>query len=654
VTQPRPIAERPPRLVLRFAILSALCLGIGAAAILLFTRHLHTVQAEEAAAHQAELLAETILEDELQPSDFRRPVPAARRKQLDEFFRRKALLRGTVLVTVSRPDRVVTYSTDHTLIGRKRGEAERVKEILAGTLTSDVTSIVDPHEGGRLKVLRTYVPLSRRGLVGIYQDYGPIESAAQSAFLPVAGILEVVLLLLYVTLIPILMRVSRRLQRHVERIQYQAFHDDLTELPNRLHFREHIAAAIAAARQESKPVAVFLLDLDRFKEINDTLGHQCGDALLKDMAVRLSRVTGDDALLARLGGDEFGIVAAGQNADEALLLAETVRSSFDEPFVAQGVPLVIEASIGISVYPDHGVNVDTLIQHADVAMYAAKDRRLGVALYEDSLDKSTAAELALMSELRTALEREEIVLHYQPQIDVQSGRVQGMEALVRWEHPERGLLPPGAFIPAVERTGVSTSLTEYVLRGVARQLQTWQNAGVEIDVTVAVNLTMFDLLDTSLPGKVASLLEETGVEPERLELEITEREIMADPLRVRSVVEQLKEIGVRIAIDDFGTGYSSLSYLKTLPVDVIKIDRSFVMGMMEEESDRAIVRSTIDLAHNLGLSVVAEGVDSKDTLEELARYGCDVAQGFYIARPQPAVALEGSAAREPEERPVVV
>jgi EAL domain-containing protein (putative c-di-GMP-specific phosphodiesterase class I) len=241
-----------------------------------------------------------------------------------------------------------------------------------------------------------------------------------------------------------------------------------------------------------------------------------------------------------------------------------------------------------------------------------------------------------MSELRTALEREEIVIHYQPQVDVRSGRMLGVEALIRWEHPERGLLPPGAFIPFVERTGLSISLTQYVLRGVARQLQEWSNAGVEIDITVAVNLTMFDLLDTSLPVKVAALLKEAGVEPDRLEVEITERVIMADPVRVRAVVEQLKETGVRIAIDDFGTGYSSLSYLKSLPVDVIKIDRSFVMGMMEDESDRAIVRSTIDLAHNLGLAVVAEGVDSKDTLDELARYGCDVAQGFYIARPQAA------------------
>jgi diguanylate cyclase len=642
VSKSQPIAERPPRLVLRFAVLTALCLGAGAAAILLFTRHLHTVQAERAAAHQAELLVQTILSEQLEASDFAAPPTRERRAELDQLFRRTSLLNSAVLVTLSRGDRLVTYSNDHTLIGRRLGDPARTRDVMAGHLTSDVTSIREPGHQNPLKVLRSYVPLrhdKQVGIVGIHQDYSPIESAAQAAFLPVAGILELVLLLLYITLVPILVRVSRRLQRHVERIQHQALHDDLTELPNRLHFREHIAASIAASRQESRPVAVFLLDLDRFKEINDTLGHQCGDELLKDVAVRLRDVTGEDALLSRLGGDEFGIVAPGRSANEARQLAERVRSSFEAPFVAQGVPLVIEASIGISVYPENGENVDALLQHADVAMYAAKDKRLGVVLYDDSLDKSTAAELALMSELRSALTQEQIVLHYQPQIDVPTGRIAGMEALVRWEHPERGLLPPGAFIPLVERTGVSTLLTEYVLTGVTRQLQTWRDAGVEIDVTVAVNLTMFDLLDTSLPAKVAALLEDSGVEPDRLELEITERVIMADPVRVRSVVEQLKETGVRIAIDDFGTGYSSLSYLKTLPVDVIKIDRTFVMGMMEDESDRAIVRSTIDLAHNLGLSVVAEGVDSRDTLDELARYGCDMAQGFFIARPQPAAAV---------------
>jgi diguanylate cyclase (GGDEF)-like protein len=633
------ITERPPRLVLRFAVLSALCLGIGGAAILLFTRHLHTVQAEEAAAHQAELLAETILSDRLLRTDFRRPAQADRRAELDGLFKRRAVLRGTVLVTLSRPDRLVTYSTDHTLIGRRTGDADRMKEVVGGTLTSDVTSIPEARTGGRLKVLRTYVPLSGRGVVGIYQDYSPIESAAQSAFLPVAGILELVLVVLYIMLIPILVRVSKRLQRHVERIQHQALHDDLTELPNRLHFRERISLVIGSSREAAKPLAVLLLDLDRFKEINDTLGHQTGDELLKDLAARLREATGDDVMLARLGGDEFGIVAPGRGSDEAMEVAARIRTALETAFVVRGVPLVIEASIGISLYPEHGVDVDTLIAQADVAMYEAKDKRLGVTVYDDTLDTGTAAELALMSELRQALDREEILIHFQPQIDVGTGRVVGMEALVRWQHPGRGLLQPGAFIPLVERTGVSTALSEYVLANVIRQVREWRDAGIELDATVAVNLTMFDLLDTSLPEKVARLLEEAGVEPGLLELEITERVIMADPVRVRDVVERLKKIGVRLAIDDFGTGYSSLSYLKSLPIDVIKIDRSFVIGMAEEDSDRAIVRSTIDLAHNLGLTVVAEGVENQETLDELARYGCDLAQGFHIARPQAATEL---------------
>ena len=641
------VIERPPRLVLRFAVLSALCLGAGSAAILLFTRHLHTVQAEQAAAHQAELIAETILSEELDASDFSKAVPGGRRSELDQLFRRKALLQGTVLVTLSRPDRLVTYSTDHALIGHRSANAARTKEALTGTLTSDITSIPEPRAGSRLKVLRSFVPLTKGGnpgVVGIYQDYSPIASAAQSAFLPVAGILEVVLVLLYAMLIPILVRVSRRLRRHVERIHHQAFHDDLTELPNRLHFRDRISLSIETLEEGGASVAVLLLDLDRFKEINDALGHQTGDDLLKDLAVRLRRATGAEVVLARLGGDEFGVVAPGHDADGALAVADRIHSSLEAPFVIRGVPLVIEASIGISLYPEHGVDVDALIQRADVAMYEAKTKRLGVALYDHTLDTGTAADLALIGELRTALEREEILIYFQPQIDVRSGRVVGMEALVRWKHPERGFLQPAAFIPLVERTGVSTALSEYVLAAVIRQLQQWRVAGIGLDVAIAVNLTMFDLLDTSLPGKVEMLLEDAGIEPHLLEFEITERVIMADPVRVRDVVGRLKDIGVRLAIDDFGTGYSSLSYLKRLPIDVIKIDRSFVIGMDSDESDRAIVRSTIDLGHNLGLTVVAEGVESAEALDQLARYDCDVAQGFHIGRPLPAELVVSAAA----------
>ncbi len=627
--------ERPPRLVLRFAVVTALSLGLGGAAILVFTRHLNTVQAERTAAKHAQFVAEDVLADQLRASDFERPVAPTRRDGLDRLFRRRVLRPGTVLVTLSRPDRLVTYSTDHNLIGRTVVTASRTKEVLRGTVTSDVASISDTGlGGGRLKVLRSYVPITvgrSRGVVAIHQDYGPIQKAARAALLPVAGILEVVLALLFALLVPLLVRVTRRLRRHAERIHYQALHDEQTGLPNRLHFRNQIGRTLQAARADGSQFSVLVLDLDRFKEINETLGHVSGDELLGACATRLRELSPERAMLARLGGDEFGVVGPSMTSGEAAALAEEIRASFEIPFLVREIPLVVEASFGISVYPDNGSDAEAILQTADAAMYVAKDRRVGVALYDGTLDQSTADALTLVSELRPALERKELVLHFQPQIALETGKVTGAEALVRWQHPERGLLQPGAFVPFVERTGAIKALSEYVLAGAAAQLRSWRDRG--FDLGVAVNLTMFDLLDTKLPEQIAKLLERSGLEPDRLELEITESLIMGDPQRVREVVERLKEIGVRLAIDDFGTGYSSLSYLKTLPIDVIKIDRSFVMSMGESESDAAIVRSTIDLAHNLDLTVVAEGVEDAETLAELARCGCDFAQGYFIARP---------------------
>jgi diguanylate cyclase (GGDEF)-like protein len=644
--KPTHVTERPPRLVLRFAVVTALSLGLGGAAILIFTRHLNTLEAERTAAKHAQFVAEDVLSDRLRASDFERPVTASRRNQLDRLFRKKVLRPGTVLVTLSRPDRLVTYSTDHDLIGRTVASASRTTDALRGTVTSEVTSIPasDPRSG-RLKVLRSYVSITvgkSRGVIAIHQDYGPIEKAARAALLPVAGILEIVLALLFALLVPLLVRVTRRLRRHAEKIQYQALYDELTGLPNRLQFRKQIAGALPAVQRDGGHFSVLLLDLDRFKEINETLGHPSGDELLEACAARLRELTPAGAMLARLGGDEFGVVGPGMTSGEAAVLAEHIRDALQEPFLVREIPLVVEASFGISVYPDNGRDVDALLQTADAAMYVAKDRRVGIALFDGTLEGSTANALTLVSELRPALERKELILHFQPQIAVETGVVTGAEALVRWQHPERGLLQPGAFLPYVERTGAIKALSEYVLAGAAGQLRSWLDRG--LDIGVAVNLTMFDLLDTNLPDQIADLLERSRVEPHRLELEITESLIMGDPQRVREVVERLKAIGVRLAIDDFGTGYSSLSYLKSLPIDVIKIDRSFVMAMGENESDAAIVRSTIDLAHNLDLAVVAEGVEDAETLAELARWGCDFAQGYFISRPCDAAEFWASVA----------
>src|SRR5919201_996516 len=375
------------------------------------------------------------------------------------------------------------------------------------------------------------------------------------------------------------------------------------------------------------------LDIDHFKEINDTLGHETGDALLTELATRLSRELRADETLARLGGDEFGVLCA-LTADEAAVLAARLHAVLHAPFVIHGFPLEIGLSIGIAAYPEHGEDVDALFPHADVAMYVAKDAHADTAVYDPEQDMSDAARLALAGELRRAIEGDELVLHFQPKAELESGRVVGVEALVRWQHPERGLMPPVEFVPLAERTGLIKPLSRYVLATALRQCSAWSAEG--LDLHVAVNLTIPDLLDLELPVLIDDMLEQNGVNADRLELEITESTILADPFRVRQVLNRLNEMGLRLAIDDFGTGYSSLAYLRRLPVQTIKIDSSFVIDMCANANDATIVRSTIELGRNLGLDVVAEGVETQAAWDALRAQGCTLAQGYLIGRPMPA------------------
>jgi diguanylate cyclase (GGDEF)-like protein len=642
--------ERPPRLVLRFALLTAVCLGLGAAAILAVTRHIDTVQAERAAARQAELIG-GVLAAELRPSDLQRPVSVARREQLDRLFRRAPLVGGTVTTLLATPSGVVTYATPGAATSSRLSSLERVREAVGGTITSSVTRIRAPYEPGRqVKVLESFVPVALPGVRGVAivnQDYGPIEHAARSAFLPVAGILEAVLVALFVLLVPVMARVTRRIRRQMERIQHQAHHDELTGLPNRAGFTQLAAAPLLEAWSDGDSAAILLVDLDRFKEINDALGHSSGDQLLTAVSERLADAIDERAVLARLDGDEFAVLVSQAGAPEAVALADRLCEVLDEPIEVDGVPLAVSASVGVAAYPEHGLNVDLLIQRANVAVSTAKRRRTGVELYDAAVDTSDARRLALVAELRDGLEHGEIDLHFQPQVDLTSGKVVAVEALARWNHPTRGLLLPGDFVTIAEHTGTSRALTSYVLDRVVRQASKWVALG--IDVPVAANLSMVDLLDLSLPDEVESLLERESLDPALLELELTESAIMVDPARVRTVVLRLHELGVRIAIDDFGTGYSSLTYLKRLPVDVLKIDRSFVAGMLDDKSDRAIVRSTIDLAHNLGLDVVAEGVETRALWEALQTLGCDVVQGWYLGMPAPADATTARLLRDADE-----
>ncbi len=420
--------------------------------------------------------------------------------------------------------------------------------------------------------------------------------------------------------------------------EHQALHDRLTDLPNRVLFRDRAQQAIATARREGRGVGILLLDLDRFKDVNDTLGHHHGDLLLQQVGPLVGQALRATDTVARFGGDEFAVLLpdVGGPIDAEAVALKLVRA-LEQPVDVSGIALDASASIGIACFPQHGEDVDALLQRADVAMYVAKDAHSGAELYAAEHDVHSLDRLALAPQLRQALDRGELILHYQPQVDLHTGVVAGAEALVRWQHPERGLLFPDAFVPLAEHTGLVRALTRAALRLALEQCGRWRREG--LDLLVSVNVSTRDLLDQELPHEVDRLLQRAGVPPTALGIEITESMLMVDPRRAERVLERLSAMGVRVAIDDFGTGYSSLAYLKRLPIDHIKIDKSFVLGMAGDRSDRTIVASTIHLGQSLGLRTVAEGVEDERAMDELVAMGCDVAQGYHLSRPVTAVEL---------------
>jgi diguanylate cyclase (GGDEF)-like protein len=434
-----------------------------------------------------------------------------------------------------------------------------------------------------------------------------------------------------------------------DRRRLDSLHDPLTGLPNRLMFARHIEQELARLRHSGGTFAVLMLDLDRFKEINDALGHTKGDAVLCAVGERLRSLAADECA-ARLGGDEFALVLGGDpSPHDALRLGQRVREALAEPVEVDGMRLITGASIGVAMGLDEHADVATMLRRADVAMYSAKDDGGGARLYERGSDPNTPERLALVAELRDAIPGGELVLHFQPKVALDDGRLEGVEALVRWQHPERGLLAPGAFLPLVERSDLMRPLSAEVLDQALRQLADWRGRG--LDMTVAINLSAATLHDHGLAREIASRLRRFDVPPDRLQVEITESSLMRDPQRAGEVLEELADHGVRIAIDDFGTGWSSLVWLKRLPVHAIKVDRSFVGDMVDRPSDAAIVESTINLGHTLGLQVIAEGVETPETLQRLRSFGCDVAQGYLMCRPVPAEELEGWLASRPSWLP---
>jgi diguanylate cyclase (GGDEF)-like protein len=416
-----------------------------------------------------------------------------------------------------------------------------------------------------------------------------------------------------------------------EMVKYMAYFDLLTALPNRTLLHNRLQQAITTSQRDNRPVALLLLDLDEFKEINDTLGHDRGDLLLQLVGKRLREALRESDTVARLGGDEFGVLLPLSSPDHANTVAHKIMTALEPPFLIDDLPIAVEASIGIAIHPDHGDTAEALTQHADVAMYVAKSTKSGFAVYSPALDQHNPRRLALIGELRQAIEGNQLFLHYQPIVEFRSNLIIGIEALVRWQHPEHGFIPPDQFIGPAEQTGLIGPLTKFVLQEAATQCRMWREAGLSL--RMSVNLSARNLQDPQFPDQVAEIINTCGIQPACLEFEITESAIMMNQASAIAILTRFKTMGIELAIDDFGTGYTSLGQLKKLPVQTIKIDKSFVLGMLAHDNDHAIVRSIIDLGHDLGLKVVAEGVENQAIWEQLAILGCDIAQGYHIGRP---------------------
>jgi len=601
------------------------------------------------ATTSAGIVAHIGIQPRLTPRDLRNGLTPAGVRALDEQLSARSVTRDLARIKIWNARHTVVYSDDHSLIGRTLTPSEDLLNALAGRPND--AEVVTPSatnetasEVGLGQLVEVYVPLRfsakgpPAGVFEIYLGYGPIAAAVAGEKRMIALLVAIGLGLLWAILYRIVARASRRLRHQARENYHLARYDQLTGLPNRMRFIEGVGRAVREEGSSSGAVAALLIDLDRFTEINNTLGSANGDRVLCEVAERLQRDLGAETLVARLSGDGYAILLSHtHDLLEALGQARAVRSSLEAPIVLDGVAVNIEASIGIAAMGEHAGDPDTLLRHADAALAHAKAHGSGVEVYSPQCDHFDASRLALLGEVRGALERGEFVLHYQPKIDMRTRRITGVEALVRWNHPRQGMLPPPSFIPLIEQTALVGPLTLHVIDRALAQLVAWREQGLCLEM--AVNLSARNLLDPELPGQVAGLLARHEIPAAQLTVEVTESAAMLDQERAVAVLEALRKSGVGVSIDDFGTGNASIEYLATLPATELKIDRSFVTGMLESSRTEAIVRSTIDLAGNLDLRVVAEGIETEAVLERLAGLGCDTGQGYFISRPQPAEEL---------------
>ncbi|MFL5782170.1 MAG: putative bifunctional diguanylate cyclase/phosphodiesterase [Thermoleophilaceae bacterium] len=598
-----------------------------------------------AAQHKAQLVGDLAVQRTLEPGvDLARGIRPA--EQTDLVRALDGVRQGMEVSRATLRDRAgaVVYSDDPLVVSSGSTAPPDARQAVAGDTVSRVDDLSkDPAtaDASLGRVLRVFTPVRIgsptapiTGTMELWVPYSEIAKQVQSETRSLDVLLGVGLLLLWGTMLAVVAAASKRLRRQAAEKEEQALSDGLTGLPNRTMFQTLVERAMTGIGRRKKMGVVMLMDLDRFKDVNDTLGHHNGDLLLQRIGSRLHSVLRDTETVARLGGDEFAILLPEVPDRQSVVpVVRRVLKVLEEPVVVGGLALQCEGSIGLAIFPEHGTTVESVMRAADVAMYMAKESRSGYEFYDARRHehRHDAGRLALIGELRRAMDETELVLYYQPKVDLETGMATGVEALARWHHPERGLLSPDEFIPLAERSNLLRPMTLYLLDSALRQANAWRTRGLE--VSVAVNLSMQNLIDLRLPNDLARLLTSWRLPPGSLELEITESTIMADHRRAMTILSRLNKMGVTLTVDDFGTGYSSLAYLQSLPVSSIKIDKSFVMAMAEDPGNATIVQSTIDLGHNLGLKVVAEGVENVESYNTLKSLGCDYAQGYFLSRP---------------------
>ena len=641
------MAGRRPSLTTGFALRAAVAVTLLGVVLHLTLTAMIDNRARTESVRAGELVAQLGIAPHLSDTDLTDGISSEARAALDRLI--ADAVRDTSLerIKIFDTDAVVVYSDDPSAVGQSKQGDPLVAAALAGTPGSKLVErghTDDPELGSLLEV---FVPLTVEvdgrptilGVVELYVSYGPTERAVQADTMRLDLQVFLGLGLLYLVLFRLVSGASDELERRASQNEYLARHDQLTGLANRSVLAEQAAHTLARVARHGGEAALVMIDLDGFKEINDTLGHDAGDRLLVEVAARFEQQLRTTDTIARLGGDEFALLLEDTGADGARSLAHRLLQVLEQPISLDDIELVVSGSLGIAVAPHHGTTTEALLRRADVAMYLAKGQGNGVELYDEERDPYTEGQIRLLADLRRAIETrdDDLGLHFQPSVDLRTGEVTGAEALLRWHHAEFGPVAPDRFISLAERTDLIGPLTQHVLD---RALLVARGVLVaHPEFVISINISTRNLLEPDLVQRVERALERSRVPAENLRFELTETALMADPNRALSVLRELRRIGVRIGVDDFGTGYSSLSYLQRLPVDELKIDRGFVRDLADSIGDQLIVQSTIVLANNLGLRTVAEGVEDGRSLSLLHRLGCDRVQGYHIARPMPAEEL---------------